>query len=359
MKTMKKLFFDLREAYAQFRFRPFSVSVGNMIYSWGVNDGFSPIDVINARRFVSPLNSEKLGAASLNFRWIGGDFDAEFVYIPIQRPSILPGEDSRWLPREVYITRGIEDVRIVLPDDLRYNYRDYQELDNALDSNFAMRFRGQVERLDFSVMYFEGFSPAPSVNLFITASTGFTADPDGKRSLIVDKDLALIPYYFKCRVYGGSLVYSLDEWIFRFETAITQQISTSTINALPGDIKEHVLSVEHDINIASEIITVQIQGTLSDYETDAENGTISLGRIFEGAVIGGLRWAPNEKFSFIVTGLWDTKRRGTVYVLNSDYKIIDSLTASASFTSINGGTETPLGTYKNNDLLGLSVRYDF
>ncbi len=70
---------DVPEGYGQYRhsFGDSATSytqLGWNIFTWGVTDGYTPVDVVNARRFHDPLRSEKLGAFSLvqkiRFRWI-------------------------------------------------------------------------------------------------------------------------------------------------------------------------------------------------------------------------------------------------------------------------------------------------
>lgn len=355
----ERVYYDLREAYFQFKLSPFTILLGNQIFSWGVNDGFSPIDVINARRYVSPLSADKIGAPAVTAKWNAGDYSLELVYIPFQRESILPGEDSRWLPRSFYVTRSLPGVLLQLPNDVRYYYKEDEELDDALQNNFAARFRGQLPFLDFSLVYFQGFAASPSVNLQLSANA-ISAGTDTSPAIIaLNPDVGLVPVFYKRRVYGGTIVYTLGTFIFRLESAFTNQISENNQKALPGDYSEHVLSVEHDFPVGRSVITAVLQGTYSDYETDSENGTVSLGRIFEGAVIAGLRYAPNPRTSFIASYIYDTKRKDNVLAINAERKFFDKLTASLSTSIISGNDLTPLGTYDDNDLVSLTVRYDF
>ncbi len=359
----EKLYYDLREAYFQFRLKPFTVQLGNQVFSWGVNDGFSPIDVINARRYVSPLSADKIGAPAATVKWNAGDFDLEFVYIPIQRESILPGEDSRWLPREFYITPNEPGIIVELPANFRYFYKDSEEFDEALSNNFALRFRGQLSSLDFSLMYFQGFAASPSVNFQLSGNVTNAGSATTPVVITLNSDFGLVPVYYKRRVVGGTLVYTLGEFIFRLESAFNSQISDNIQNGLPkglpGDFSEHVLSVEHDFPIGNSSITAVLQATYSNYETDSENGTTSIGRIFDGAVIAGLRYAPNELTSFVGSYIYDTKRKDTVFALNAEHKFFDSLTTSLTMSLIDGNDLSPLGAYEKNDLLSLSLRYDF
>lgn len=356
----ERWYLDLREGYLQFRPRPFTIHLGNQVFTWGVTDGFSPVDVINPRRYVSPLQADKIGTPAATIKWNGGDFSMELVYIPVQRESILPGEDSRWLPRNFYNTqRSIPGVILQLPSNVRYFYLAEEELDDALKNNFAARIRGQLSSFDFSLMFFQGFSASPAINLRLAGGVASLGTNGGPVVIAVDQNVSLVPVYYKRRVIGGTIVYTLGEFIFRLESAATTEISDNNQKALPGDYHEHVLSVEHDFPVGDNVITAILQGTYSKYETDAENGTASLGRIFEGAIIAGLRYAPTETTSFIGSFIYDTKRKDNVLGLNAEHKFFDNLTTSLAVTFIDGDDLSPLGTYEKNDLLSLTVRYDF
>jgi hypothetical protein len=355
----EQTFLDLREAYMQFRFRPFTLTMGNQIFSWGVTDGFSPTDVVNSRRLVSPLSSEKIGAPAATISWIQGDFDLELLYIPLQRRSILPGEDSRWLPRSFYVSRSFENTVLKLPNNVRYYYLRPETIDSALHHNFGARLRSQLGGLDLSFIYFEGATNSPAVNLSLSGTFERLPTASQEGILALDPNVGLRPVFFKKRVYGGTLVYPIGDVIVKLESAFTKQISQNARKALPGDFQEHVASLEYDFPISSGKLTSILQGTYSKFETASENGTTSLSRIFEGAVATGLRYSSENNWAVIATTLWDTKYKGAVYVLSGDYKPLDNLTTSLSASVLDGQGLTPLGTYRKNDLATLTLRYDF
>lgn len=355
VSNSERLYFDLREAYLQFRLRPFSLSLGNQIFNWGVSDGFSPADLVNSRRYVSPLSTEKLGAPAATLSWIQGNFDLELIFIPQQRRSILPGEDSRWLPRSVYVARSFEGVRLELPSSLQYHYVTHEILDDADKGNYGGRIRGQILGFDIGLLYFAGMANSPSVNLVASGQLL----PGTPQRLLVDPNLGLKPIFFKRRSYGGTLVYTLGDFIFRYEGVGTQEISANRNRALPGDSHEHIISGEREFSVADGALTVQLQTTYGHYATNSENGTTSIGRIFERAIVGGLRYAWAERYAFIGTMVYDGYRKGAVYGLNFDYKAADTLSLSLAGSIIDGQGLTPLGTYKKNDLLVFSARYDF
>lgn len=358
-KNSERVYYDLREAYMQFRARPFTFTVGNQIFSWGVTDGFSPTDVVNPRRFVSPLSVDKIGTPAATLGVVQGDFVFELIYIPSQRPSVLPGEDSRWLPRSIYVSRAYQGYDILVPNNVQYYYIHPEILDNAQRHNFGGRIRGQIGSLDLSAIYFEGASNSPAVNIALTASAISQPTSTQNGSIRLNPPLGLMPVYYKHRIYGGTLVYTVGEFILKGESAFTKQISVGTGKALPGNYNQSVLSVEHDFPVPEGKLTAIAQATYCHFETPSENGTTSISRAFDQALVFGLRYAPEEKWSIVNTALWDTKYGGTTFVLNGEYKLRDNLTADLSASLMGGPELSPLGTYRKNSLAAASLRYDF
>jgi len=130
----ERFFWDAQEAYLQLQCLPWTIQAGFNVQSWGDTDVFNPLDVVNARRYYDPFRSEKLGAAGLLLKREWELFFAEAIYIPRQRETLLPGDNSRWLPRDVYKSRSFEGVPIGggqtlsgvvnLPTNMRYHYNE-------------------------------------------------------------------------------------------------------------------------------------------------------------------------------------------------------------------------------------------
>ena len=75
--------------------------------------------------------------------------------------------------------------------------------------------------------------------------------------------------------------------------------------------------------------------------------------------MGALRWAPDETWTVLASYLNDTKFKGDLWHGEATYKITDGWRAKLSADLLDGGTETPLGTYKRNDRATVSVLAQF
>lgn len=356
----EKLFYQFSKAYLRFKNNNFRILIGNTTYQWGKHEGFSPIEVVNSYRYINPINTEKLASPSLSLKWSPLDsVDMELTYIPIKVKTILPGENSRWLPREFYVTRILPDgSSFILPQNLQYHYRKAEQLDKARHNNFALRIRQKSAKIDLSAIYFEGAASTPSMNLFLTGRGSIPGDGEDTK-IEVEPDIGLIPVYYKVRTYGGSITYTWLNSIFRLEGAFTKQISTATDKALPGNSTELAVSVEKEFFIMGKSITGLLQGNWGDYKTQAENGVTSLSRIFETGVLLGLQYTHNKYLSFIGSAFADLKYSGSIYTLYTNYNLRESLSLTLVGSMLSGKGNTPLGTYSKNDILSLNMKYNF
>jgi hypothetical protein len=69
----------------------------------------------------------------------------------------------------------------------------------------------------------------------------------------------------------------------------------------------------------------------------------------------GLRWAPNEKWAVLASGLRDIKFLGDFEHFEASYKVAEGVSAKVAGDRLNGQPETPLGTYKRNSRVMLSL----
>ena len=356
----ERIFYQFSKAYIRFRWSNFRLLIGNTTYPWGKHEGFSPLEVVNSSRYINPINTEKLASPSMSLKWnLSDSIDVETIYIPIKSKMVLPGENSRWLPRNIYVTRTLRDgTLLILPPDLQYHYQEAEELDKARHNNFAVRIRKKSANMDLSAIYFEGAANVPSVNLSIRAIGDIPGEGESPE-LRVQPDVGLIPVYYKVRTYGGSIVYTGLDTIFRLEGAFTDQISTATDKALPGSSTELAFSVEKEFFIMGKSFTGLLQGNWGDYESSPENGITSLSRIFERGLLLGFRYSHSKELSFIGSVFADLNYSGSIYTLYTNYKLYNNISATLIGSILNGEGTTPLGTYKDNDLISFNLQYDF
>lgn len=354
----ERFHFDPQEAYLQWSQLPWTLQLGYNVVQWGDTDVFNPLDVVNARRYWDPFRSEKLGAPGVFLKKDWESFFVEALYIPQQRKTEVPGEKSRWMPRDVYKSRSVGTTfgpaRIVLPSNLNYQYMEPLELDNALDNNFGARVKFRFSGFDWTIAGFQGAATAPAVNLRRITATGTSLNP---LTFVVNPDIFLQAAYYKTRMTGTSFAWVLGDFLVKGVVAYTKPISKR--NDLPVRIWENALGFERTISIGEASVTMIAQGTYVDRGDAVDTNSVSLSRMFDRAGMLAARVALSEKTTLLLSGLRDFRFVGNLFHGEVGYKIRDGWKLDLSADILGGAAETPLGTYKRNDraTLGLTAQF--
>ncbi|NUM88175.1 MAG: hypothetical protein HUU37_03135 [Bdellovibrionales bacterium] len=348
-------FADPQEAYLQWQGLPWTVQLGWNLHAWGDTDVFNPLDVVNQRNFWDPLRSEKLGSPTILVKHDFESFFVEGLYVPKQRRSMLPGEKSRWMPQNVYRSRsvgtGFGPGRIVLPSLIRYQYLDPVELDSALEHNFGVRFKFRLPGFDWTVAGFDGAAPTPMVNLRQITATATSLVPE--LTFVVDPDIWLQATWYRSRMAGTSFVWVLGDFLVKGATAVSKPKGER--RDLPPRTWENVLGLERTLYLGDQSLTALFQATWVDRQDQLDTSSVSLGRMFDRAFMGGLRWAPTERLSVILSRLRDTRFKGDLTHAEASWKLADGWNLKLAGDALSGAAETPLGTYADNDRALASV----
>lgn len=351
----ERYFFDATEAFVRYQGDTFSLQAGNSLFSWGVTDGYNPLDVINSKQYFDPLHSRKLGALSLVFSQGLEHWDYDIVYIPRNRGAILPGEKSRWLPREVLVpeTPG-NDLVLLLPPSLRYHYGSRDELENALDNNFAFRLQRRGDIFDHSLSYFEGTASFPFVQPVVT---GTVVEVSPKTVVQVDPDVTLNLNDYRIR--QGGLAFVAHKWDFLFKYATSYSQSLGDDRRLPGWTHESVLALEKTFNLGSDgMVVAVLQHSFINSERENDSN-LSVTEIFRRAWMIGGKGTWKEVWNFSLMGLYDSVRYSHFAEVSLGRRFFDAWLVTATGNVIDGPSDAPLGVYGKNDSYSLAISRSF
>ena len=181
LSSKNDIFYDIKEANVNFENSTWSFLLGSTEEFWGKTETLNPVDIINSNNYDEGLSKpNKLGEVMIKANREIGIGDLSIYYLPNFRPNKYPSKKSRLnLPIEV--------------NDDEANYV------NGADKNmqqFALRFSGYYEDLDFGISVFEGISRDP----FFTFVSG-----------------KMVPSYSKISQYGIEVQQLLGEWIVKGE----------------------------------------------------------------------------------------------------------------------------------------------
>lgn len=351
----EKYFFDLSEAYLRYKGETFSLQAGNNIFSWGVTDGYNPLDVINSKQYFDPLHSKKLGALSVAFTQTLDNWDYELIYIPKNREATLPGTESRWLPREVFVPQTPDnDIVLLLPQTLRYKYSSRESLNSALDNNAAFRIQRRGSFIDIGLSYYDGVASFPLVQPMVT---GTIVQVSPKTVVQVDPDVLLNTKNYRIRQGGFTFVSNQWDFLFKYATGYTQSIGDD--KNLPGWTHENVLGLEKTFNLGDSGILIAILQHSFISSERANDSNFSYTEIFRRAwMLGGkLTW--KEVWNFSLLGLYDQTHGSNFEEITLGRRFFDAWVVSVTASFIQGPNDTPLGVYDKNDSYSLAVSRSF
>jgi hypothetical protein len=351
--------YDLPEGYMQLKGSVSegvsgTLQVGYNTFTWGVTDGYNPVDVVSARRYNDPLNSEKLGAFSALGRLDFGPLLLEGIYVPWQRQSTLPGGQSRWLPREIAGPIDQSGVLYSPPVSPQYYYTVPQSLDNALYNNYGARLSAHVVGIDAAAYYFDGAASVPGVGLILEGSVA-AINPNTNSVTAINSypQIGLQPINYRVTVTGGSVVVPVSELILRAELADTKGRQQNYSTLVAHDT-EFVGEVEH--TFTSESGSLTLIGLVSfaspqyggNDPGNTSTSTPSLISLFNNAAGLGARWQPSEAVSGEGYAVFDIKHGGSLYKANLGYKLNDNWKIYGGGELFQGEITQPIGVYRKN-----------
>ena len=181
LSSKKDVFYDIKEANVSFENSTWGFLLGSTEEFWGKTETLNPVDIINSNNYDEGLSKpNKLGEFMIKANREIGIGDLSIYYLPNFRPNKYPSKKSR----------------LSLPIEVNDNEANYV---NGADKNmqqFALRFSGYYEDLDFGISVFEGISRDP----FFTLVSG-----------------KMVPSYSKILQYGIEVQQLLGEWIIKGE----------------------------------------------------------------------------------------------------------------------------------------------
>ncbi|WP_413290730.1 hypothetical protein [Bdellovibrio sp. HCB337] len=351
----ERAFFDVGEAYYRLRGESWSFQAGSNVFNWGITDGYNPMDIVNTHQYYDPLRSVKLGVLSLILSHSSEKAEQELIYIPKNRGSILPGINSRWLPRRVYVPRTVDNnVVLLLPDDLRYTYTERKTINDALDDNVGLRMQWHFGAVDLGIIGFDGASSFPIVQPSVT---GTVIEISPKIVLQTDPDVVLNSRNYRQQVGGLSWVSSQWNFLFKYATVYSQSIGDDPL--LPGWTHENIVGLEKNFNIGSEGLLVAILQYAYIKSEKENDSNISVTEIFRRAWMAGGRFSWGDNWTVTALGLYDSLRYSNFQQYSVGRRFFDAWTLQVSAELISGKDITPLGLYNDNDNYRLSLSRSF
>ncbi|MCB0414617.1 MAG: hypothetical protein KDD50_09795 [Bdellovibrionales bacterium] len=328
------------------------LSLGFNVINWGIIDGYSPNANTSAEVLWNPLHSKKRSSPILEITLDNYNSRLNLIYIPQQQVSLLPGEESRWLPRTLLINTSTDYGKIILPETLNYTYQDYSDPNKSLSNNWGLQWQYRLDDWDFYLTHFNGFNPSPKIKPTVSLVV------NNPNEVYAQSDILLQPIYYRLQKTGASIVWTKNRSIFRYETAYSHRLDEST-SMTPWSL-ENALSWEFNSQIMGKSMTYITQVYYSVYPDSADNFPISHFRLYEKSIVLAGRYSLTERSSLTFSILHQLESPN--FAGGISYRspfLIDSLIIEIGYDFIEGSTDSLLGTYSKNDQFSIALEQHF
>lgn len=319
--------FDLREAYLGVFPGPFDIHIGKQIIAWGRADAFNPTNVITPQKFYirSPNEDDRrLGNFLVRSQLTINPVRFELLWIPVYGANELP------VNKDIisqFITSPLFPVTVM---DIIEDYPDA----SFNNSGFAVKVNLELAAVDGSISYFNGYSPAPGIDVLYTITPEFV--------------LEITPHFkaYRMHLIGCDLATTLGSFIgLRGECAYRTYFKDYKKFAyIPNPDLQYVIGVDKTIKDFSFIL--QYSGIfvfdfeelpdsvsvleLPEYESKEKNRMISRQTDQVGhSILFRPSWSLlHETLSLELAGMYSINTEELMLRPKISYQINDALTAT-------------------------------
>jgi hypothetical protein len=350
----EKNYVDLPEFNFKYKGETSSFKVGTEIFNWGITDGFNPVDFINTKQYFDPIHSRKMGAPSISASTGGETYDADLVYIPRARSSILPGTNSRWLPRDIYISgsAGGTGVELLLPKQFNYIYSELGPVDSALDNNIAFRLQFHLGSSELAFYAYDGVASMPLIKPRVSGNI-LAVSPI--TIIQVNSDVTLQLHDYRQSTGALSASKSIGEWLIKGVGTWTQS-SPGATNL--GWSYTSVFAAEKSWSLTENTTLMTIfQYSYCGREGSSGNDMMSIAAFFDRNTMlaGQLMWKDTDTFTFFYAN--DNRSGGWLSDLGYEHRVTDALRVNAKASVLDGSSGSPLGVYSDNKSITVGLNW--
>jgi hypothetical protein len=341
--------------------RKASLRAGSLRLGWGLTDIVNPLDLATQRDLTDVLNISSLG-------WLGvvaeikGLFgwSVEIAASPWTRATILPGRQSRWLPRDLQRSQTVrvagetKPATILLPTDVQYVILSDQEVgERPQEWGSGFRLQRRSAEIEVQLVYFRGLSPVPALELDVSG------DIESQDPLVirVDQTIGIRPLRYQRQAAGVGLTWTLGPVILRLAASASDSIERDP--RLGGWSHQGVLQLERSLQVGD--LNVNVLGGISAQRSQAEADTTlaSLERVFDRGGLFGMRIGWSDQGSLLLGGVVDLQRGGSLVRLALEHRLAEGFVSNLNIDLLDGTSTSPTGVFRAQDRVSLGLSAAF
>ncbi len=325
---------------------------GYSIRNWEGTDLINPMDLLHGKNWVDPLNGRARSGLGFFYDDAFGDFLLDFTYIFRQQTHRLPGSESPWWPRSVYLPTESESLVLLLNNPLEYRILDEEVLDHALDHNLALRLRYVFSDFEIAVAVTDGLANPPLITPLIE---GDVVETSPRQVIRLRSPIEILPIIYRQRAIAGTFVWTLGDFILRVSANHIQPIGDD--ERLPSWSQLGVIGLERTFYLGNQMVT--LLGQFIDSKRPDVNGVTLLTSLFQKSYMTGIRYAPSERWTYLFALFQETTTWSKLIRNEITWSFKDTWSLSGEITLFEGPEESAIGTYDRNDSGYLRLKKSF
>lgn len=309
---------DIREFFYLMSREDWILRLGVKKVFWGVTESIHLVDIINQTDAVENIDGEeKLGQPMLNFAWVQDWGTIDLFIMPYFRERTFPGSKGR--------------LRSGIPVEI--DDAEYESGAQEWHTDIALRYENTFEDVDLGLSYFYGTSRDPRFEL--------RSGPNG---------LEAIPVYDLIHQFGLDLQYTVEEWLWKWESIHRSGSEESYFATAAGfeytffDLRETGL----DLGILCEYL----------WDSRDENSNAA----FQNDLFLGARLTLNDVQSteFLSGIIYDLEGGGHSFIVEASRRLADSWKLSLEIRTFHNSIKGEvLEQIRKDDHIQISLAYFF
>lgn len=345
---MNKWYFEPKEFSLNYYGRKLNTSLGFYQTKKEGPDILDPLDYTQPKNYIDPLHSGKLSLLGLKTEYALNSYvTLELDYVILNRIPLIPDEDSPWYPREGVLPTQSENFQINLPDNPIYKISNNEKTEEDLKDNYIFKTKITTSKADIVLQMAETLSSSPEITptltgTLVSASPVFTID--------LDNPIQLDVRWKKVKNYGGGVIVPLDRWGLIVKAFSNQEID--------GEKKTTMTTVAFEKTLND--VTVILESAKQDITSRTDNSNLStMTNLYENAQALGIRYAPNDKFSLLTGGLYDSSHGSSVATLRPKYLLTQNAYVELQLIAVGGRQASLLSYFDKADSASLKIGSSF
>lgn len=328
----------------------FDFFVGALVLPVDGTDLNNIFDVIQAKDYRQPFNSETLGSPALQTQMSFESLTAQFFFIPKNERSLLPNMNSPWWPRTSALPIQNTSGTFLLPAHMKYVLSSENELNRPFDNNYGLSAKYTISNFDLHLMYFSGAGQTPQIsphfNIDITSIDPLVG------TITPPVDLSLT--WYRSEHLGAGVTTLIGDWIAKV-------FCKSQTDHLIEDEKSSACSasLESSAPIFGYSLHYFVQSNRQWKQSETSSELETLFGFFEKSSLLGFLFDLDTKGLLSGALIYNEKSPSTMSSIGYEYKWTDQFKTKLSLNSITSSGSLLADAYKKTSNASLVMKYDF